>query len=79
MNAGVVAIAAAGGDSFRIFETKKNLQGERKQVTYGYGENMQTTIGAGDYVVVTKFQTGKADSETPFTVKAGERTEVTVP
>jgi len=79
LNAGVVAIAAPGADGFRIFEAKKNIQGERKQVTYGFGEEFQTTVGAGDYVVVTDFKTDKADAETAFSVKAGERTEVSVP
>lgn len=79
LDAGVVAIEAPGADGFRIFEAKKNLQGERKQVTYGFGETFQTTLVAGDYVVVTDFKTDKADSETAFTVKAGERTEVKVP
>jgi Ca-activated chloride channel family protein len=79
LNAGVVAITAPGADGFKIFAAKKDIQGNRKQVTYGYGENLQTTIGAGDYVVVTNFTTDKADSETPFSVKAGERTELTVP
>lgn len=78
LNAGVVSITAPGADGFRIYEAKKNLQGERKQATYGYGETLQTTLAAGDYVVVTDFKTDKADSETPFTVKAGERTEVKV-
>ncbi|MGE0241292.1 MAG: VWA domain-containing protein [Parvibaculaceae bacterium] len=78
LDAGVVAITAQGADGFRIFAAKKDIQGNRKQVTYGYGENLQTTIGAGDYVVVTDFATDKADSETPFSVKAGERTELTV-
>lgn len=79
LNAGVVAIQAAGADSLRIVEAKKNLQGERKEVTYGYGETLQTTVAAGDYVLITDFKGDKADSETPFTVKAGERTEVKVP
>ena len=79
LDAGVVAITAPGADGFKIFAAKKDIQGNRKQVTYGYGENLQTTIGAGDYVVVTNFATDKADSETPFSVKAGERTELTVP
>lgn len=79
LNAGVVAITAPGADGFRIFEAKKNIQGERKQVTYGFGEQFQTTLGAGDYVVVTDFKTDKADAETAFSVKAGERTEVSVP
>jgi Ca-activated chloride channel family protein len=79
LNAGVVAISAPGGEEFRLFEAKKNLQGERKQVSYGFGEAMQTTLKAGDYVVVTRFAADKPQSETPFTVKAGERTEVAVP
>jgi Ca-activated chloride channel family protein len=78
LNAGVLAIDAPGADGYRIFEAKKDLQGERKQVTYGYGEKFQTTMVAGDYVVVTDFTSDKADSETPFTVKAGERTELTI-
>jgi Ca-activated chloride channel family protein len=79
LDAGVVAITAPGGEEFRVFEAKKNLQGERKQATYGFGDSMQTTIRAGDYVVVTRFSADKPESETPFTVKAGERTEVAVP
>ena len=47
-------------------------------MTYAYGEKMQTTLAAGDYVLVTNFTTDKADKETPFTVKAGERNEITV-
>jgi Ca-activated chloride channel family protein len=75
----VLAVEAPGADGFKVFEAKKNLQGERKQVTYAYGETMQTTLVAGDYVLVTDFTTDKADSETPFTIKAGERTELKVP
>ncbi|TPI63690.1 VWA domain-containing protein [Mesorhizobium sp. B3-1-7] len=78
LNAGVVAVDAPGADGFKIFEAKKNIQGERKQATYAYGEKMQTTLAAGDYVLVTNFTTDKADKETPFTIKAGERNELTV-
>ncbi|TPI27571.1 VWA domain-containing protein [Mesorhizobium sp. B3-1-6] len=78
LNAGVVAVEAPGADGFKIFEAKKNIQGERKQATYAYGEKMQTTLAAGDYVLVTNFTTDKADKETPFTIKAGERNELTV-
>lgn len=79
LNAGVVAISAADADNYRIYEDKKNIQGERKQVAYGFGDTFQTTLAAGDYVVVTDFKSDKADSETPFSVNAGERTELTVP
>ncbi|MEZ2331318.1 VWA domain-containing protein [Mesorhizobium sp. RCC_202] len=78
LNAGVLSVDAPGADGFKIFEAKKDIQGERKQVTYAYGEKMQTTLAAGDYVLVTNFTTDKADKETPFTIKAGERNELTV-
>ncbi len=78
LDAGVVAIEAPGAEAFDVFEAKKNIQGERKKVTYGYGDKFQTTLAAGDYVVVTKFTADKADTETPFAVRAGERTELTI-
>ncbi|MBZ9992647.1 vWA domain-containing protein [Mesorhizobium sp. BH1-1-4] len=78
LNAGVLAVDAPGAEGFKIYEAKKNIQGERKQVTYGYGDKMQTTLAAGDYVLVTNFTTDKADKETPFTIKAGERNELKV-
>ncbi|MCA0032609.1 vWA domain-containing protein [Mesorhizobium sp. B263B2A] len=78
LNAGVLSVDAPGADGFKIFEAKKDIQGERKEVTYAYGEKMQTTLAAGDYVLVTNFTTDKADKETPFTVKAGERAELKV-
>ena len=37
------------------------------------------TLPAGDYVVVAPAGEGAAKKEAPATVKAGERTEVTVP
>lgn len=77
LNAGVVAVEAPGGEVLDIFEAKKNIQGERKKAAYGFGEKFQTTLAAGDYVLVTKFAIDKANTETPFTVHAGERTEVT--
>ncbi len=79
------AVYAEGGEkvdsgdlSWKVLKATKKIDGTRDQVTYGYGEKLQTTLAAGDYVVVTNFTTDKADSETPFTVKAGERTELAV-
>ncbi|EBV3599846.1 hypothetical protein DOI34_25105, partial [Salmonella enterica subsp. enterica serovar Virchow] len=79
LDAGVVAIEAPGAEKFEIYAAAKDIQGERKQLAYEYAEQMQTTLGAGDYVVVTRFKDDKPNSETPFTVKAGERTELKVP
>ncbi len=78
LNAGVVKVDAPGAEEMRIYEAKVNLQGERQYVFYHYGETFDAAIVAGDYVVVATFKTGKSDSETPFNIRAGERTEVTV-
>lgn len=78
LNAGVLAVTAPGADGYRIFEAKKNVQGERKQVAAEFGETMQTTLVAGDYVLVTTFKADKPEKEMPFSIKAGERTELTV-
>lgn len=77
LNAGVLAISAPGVSEIRILEGKKNLQGERAGVTYGYGEKFQSALPAGDYVVVTA--AGENKKETPVTVKAGERKELAIP
>lgn len=79
LNAGVAAIETTGGEVMRIYEAKKDIQGNRKEMAYEYGDRLQTTLPAGDYVVANKFKADKAESETPFSVKAGERTEVKVP
>lgn len=78
LNAGVVKVDAPGAEEMRIYEAKVDLQGERKYVFYQYGETFDAAISAGDYVLVTTFKTGKSDSEMPFSIKAGERTEVKV-
>ena len=78
LNAGVLAVEAPGADGYKIFQAKKDIRGERKQVAYAFGEKMQTTLAAGDYVLVTNFTADKPDNETPFTIKVGERTELTV-
>jgi len=43
---------------------------------YGYGPDFQTTLKAGDYIVYSKKD--DVESETPVTIKAGERFELTV-
>ena len=54
----------------------KNLEGNRKSFDYGYGPEFQTTLTAGDYIVETSINDAK--TETPVTIKAGERFELTV-
>ena len=63
----------------QILEARKNIEGNRKSIGHSYDEDYQTVIPAGDYVVVTRRGDSDTPSETKVTVKAGERTEVSVP
>lgn len=77
LDAGVVAISAPGLDKVEVFGAKKDIQGNRTSFAYGYGGELQTTLPAGDYVVVASPADG-ADKERAISVVAGERLEVTV-
>jgi Ca-activated chloride channel family protein len=79
LNAGVLAIAAPGADFIEVFAAKKDIQGNRKSFGYAYGEAHQTTLPAGDYVVVRRLPDDGGTAEGTATVKAGERTEVAIP
>ncbi len=78
LNAGVLKVTAAGYDGWQIFGAKAKIDGSREQFTYGYGPEFQATLIAGDYVIVTSKPGGAGERETPVTIKAGERTEITV-
>lgn len=78
LEAGVLAISAAGKDFIEIFEAKKDIQGNRKSMGYGYGGELQTTLPAGDYVVVAHAPDRSSQVEAEAKVTAGERTELAV-
>lgn len=78
LGAGVLVIAAPGVKNINVFSATKDIQGARKEFGYGFDGAHQTTLPAGDYVVVTDRQDGSPKKETPATVKAGERTELTI-
>ena len=78
LNAGVLAISAPGATMIKVFEAKKDIQGNRKEFGYAYGVTHQTTLPAGEYAVVVEGASGSAPKEAPASVKAGERSEVTV-
>jgi Ca-activated chloride channel family protein len=79
LNAGVLAISAPGADFIEVFGAAKDIQGNRKGFGYHYGEEFQTTLPAGDYVVVRRLPDDGGRAEGTATVKAGERSEITVP
>ncbi|BCG97006.1 vWA domain-containing protein [Mesorhizobium sp. 131-2-1] len=78
LDAGVLAMSAPGAYSIEVLSAKKDIEGKRKSLGLSYGESWQQTIPAGDYVVVRHASDQGQDKETPVTVKAGERAEITV-
>jgi Ca-activated chloride channel family protein len=77
LNAGVAAFAFGDSNTFlEVFGAKKDINGNRAAFGYGYGPEWQSTFPAGDYVALVDFAGTK--TETAFTVKAGERTELTI-
>lgn len=77
LDAGVLAITAPGASMIEVFGAKKDIQGKRTSFGNAYADTYQTTLPAGDYVVVKTLGDSGGTSETPATVKAGERTETT--
>jgi len=78
LNAGVLAISAAGAYRIDILEGKKDIQGRQKRVTGNYGDEMQETLHPGEYEVVVKYEGDRAEERRRATVAAGERAEVLV-
>ncbi|MER9326754.1 VWA domain-containing protein [Mesorhizobium sp. M0488] len=78
LDAGVLAMSAPGAYSIEVLSSKKDIEGKRKSLGLNYGDSWQQTIPAGDYVVVRHMSDEGHDKEMPVTIKAGERTEITV-
>ena len=77
LNAGVLAFTAEGATEVEIFSAQKDINGNRKSMYHDFNASAQTTLPAGDFVLVTT--RGDTTTETPVAIKAGERSEVTVP
>jgi Ca-activated chloride channel family protein len=60
-----------------IFGATKDIAGNRESFGYTYGPNAAFDLTHGDYVAVSSFDAVRA--EQPFTIKAGEATDVNVP
>ena len=76
LNAGVAAFTTPTDEFIEVLASKPDINGNRAAIGYGYGPSWQTTLPAGDYVV--RISKGDKTSETPLTVKAGERNEMTL-
>lgn len=66
-----------GNIFIEIFGAKKDIAGNRESFGYTYGPNAAFDLMPGEYVAVSSFDAAKA--EQPFTVRAGEAIEVSVP
>jgi len=78
LNAGVLAINAPAAYGIEIIEAKKDIQGNQKTVSQGYGVEYKDTVAPGDYIVRVTYEGDKAPKDTSAVVKAAEHTEVTV-
>ena len=58
-----------------IYEARQDIKGKRKNVTGGYGPRGYE-LPPGDYII--RARSGKAETDTPVTVKVGEATDVVV-
>lgn len=76
IDAGVLAVTTPGDNYIEVLSASKDIQGNRRSFDYGYGPDFQTTLADGDYVVFTRI--GEGESETPITIKGGERFELSV-
>ena len=68
------------GVYYRLFSAKKDIEGNRKQITAGGGKSMEAFVPAGQYVIQVSFGgrnniAGTLDVE----IKPGELAEVTLP
>ncbi|MCR6499112.1 VWA domain-containing protein [Shinella sp. CPCC 101442] len=78
LNAGVLAISAPGANFIEILSATKDIQGNQKSMSNNFGVEWQDTLPPGDYVVRVKYEGDTAPKEGKATVKAGERSEITV-
>jgi len=76
LDAGILAVTAPGGDYLELLGTEKDIYGERTSIANTYGESWQLAVPAGDYILKVR-KTDGSESETPVTIRAGERSEVT--
>ncbi len=77
LNAGVAQFTTPSDDFIEVLAAKPDINGNRVSFGYGYGPVWQTTLPAGDYML--KVEKADKTSETPITIVAGERLELTIP
>jgi Ca-activated chloride channel family protein len=77
LNAGLLALTAPGADRLDVLGGKKDIYGKQEGIATTYAESWQFALPAGDYVVKVTKKDG-SEKTAPASIKAGERTELTV-
>jgi Ca-activated chloride channel homolog len=77
-NAGFIAAKAEGVTSFEVRVGKKSLDGKNEWITTSYDPTLNIAANAGSYLLKA-FKGSDVIGEKVIEVKAGERTEVTIP
>jgi Ca-activated chloride channel homolog len=77
-NAGFIAATASGVTSYEIRVGKKSLDGKNAWITTSYDSTLNTAANAGSYLIIA-FNGQDVIGEKVIEVKAGERTEITLP
>ncbi|MCM2476622.1 hypothetical protein HGO38_24560 [Rhizobium sp. CG5] len=78
INGGVLAVTAPGASHIEVVGAAKDIQGRQEDITGSNGAALNETLPPGDYIVRARYAGDTAPKEKPVSVKAGERTEVTV-
>jgi Ca-activated chloride channel family protein len=78
LNAGALAVTAPNGNYVEVFAAKKDIQGNRASFGGSYDMAATRTLPPGDYHIVVTLANDAGTKEADATVKAGERTEITI-
>jgi len=76
LNAGILAVTSPSDDYIEVFGAAKAINGNRTSFGHGFGPSFETTLPDGDYVISAKKD--GVESETPVTIKGGERFELAI-
>ena len=79
LNAGYLAVKAAGATAIDIQKGEKALDGTRARIGGEYAAELNKAVNAGNYHVVAYGEGNAVIAEKDVTVTAGQRTEVTLP
>jgi Ca-activated chloride channel homolog len=79
LHAGVAAISAPGARRIDVFESSRDISGNRRRLDGTYSDALQITLPAGEFIAVVEYDGGRPRQESSFSVAAGQRVEVILP